>query len=159
MPLQALAHIGDDAFTDLMVGICTELRIEDPDVCRGAVGGQAPILAHDLRSISLASNAAKLFCSTVFGLCPLQEVVPYAVAFAKVEEELDANRLGGEMEGLEIMMIEGGSPVRVGKKAKKEWKSRGREPFKVVHLSDVHIDRSYVVCILLVLAELRTDCV
>ena len=28
---------------------------------------------------------------------------------------------------------------------KRKWVSKGRKPFKVVHLSDVHIDRKYIV--------------
>lgn len=27
----------------------------------------------------------------------------------------------------------------------RKWRSRGRKPFQVVHLSDVHVDRQYVV--------------
>ncbi|GAA5820218.1 hypothetical protein JCM10212_006785 [Sporobolomyces blumeae] len=131
-PLQALAHLGDDAFVDLFVGFCTKLGIEDGDVCAGAVGSQAPILAHDLRSMSLASHAAKNFCSTVFGLCPLQRTIPHTVNLtaAPVDpDSLDAATTGAT----------GALRPRVMKK----WKSRGRAPFQVVHISDVHVDRSY----------------
>lgn len=160
VPLQALAHVGDDAFVDFFVGICTNLgvryfriaaffsplsqsttltplsssvrQIEDADVCAGAVGTQAPILAHDLRHISLASHAAKNFCSTVFGLCPLQEVIPYSVAFASAAPTAQAVPDGsGDQAPLQ-------TPV-------KKWVGRGRKPFQVVHLSDVHVDRKYVV--------------
>lgn len=110
-------------------------QIEDADVCAGAIGTQAPILAHDLRSISLASPAAKNFCSTVFGLCPLQKTIPYTVQFTSSLEERKREL---EMSG---MRSGGGGGVKEGKK----WKSRGREPFKVVHLSDVHVDRNYLV--------------
>lgn len=103
-------------------------QIEDADVCAGAVGTQAPILAHDLRSISLASHAAKNFCSTVFGLCPLQEVIPYAVNFTPFRSE-------GELE----------VGVTRERKHERRWKSKGGKPFQVVHISDVHIDRSYLV--------------
>ncbi|GAA5907151.1 endopolyphosphatase [Sporobolomyces salmoneus] len=128
-PLQALAHVGDDAFVDLFVGFCTKLGIEDSDVCAGAVGTQAPILAHDLRSMSLASHAAKNFCSTVFGLCPLQKTIPHAVNLTAAPVSL---------EEFEAASLEGWRP-----RIAKEWKSRGREPFQVVHISDVHVDRSY----------------
>ena len=92
------------------------VQIADADVCAGAVGTQAPILAHDLRSISLASHAAKNFCGTIFGMCPLQPVLPYSVTF---------------------------SPQSNAVKQRPKWHSKGRKPFKVVHLSDVHIDRAY----------------
>lgn len=149
LPLKALANVGDDAFVDFFVGFCTKLgvrhiltatttpadprsllQIEDADVCAGAVGTQAPILAHDLRSISLASHAAKNFCSTVFGLCPLQEVIPYLVTFADAP-------LGMEESAAKDHKTKEG-------KARK-WVSKGRKPFQVVHLSDVHVDRKYLV--------------
>ncbi|SGY18076.1 BQ5605_C015g07970 [Microbotryum silenes-dioicae] len=125
VPLQALAHVGDDAFVDFFVGFCSKLRIEDEDVCAGAIGTQAPILAHDLRSISLASHAAKNFCSTVFGLCPLQRTIPYSVQFLDGSQGNDDTR-------------------RLMERPRKVWKSKGRDPLKVVHLSDVHIDRNYL---------------
>ncbi|GAA5900911.1 hypothetical protein JCM8208_007562 [Rhodotorula glutinis] len=131
-PLQALANLGDDAFVDLFVGFCTRLGIEDADVCAGAVGTQAPILAHDLRSIRLASPAAKNFCTTIFGLCPLPNTIPHAVNLTAAPLEanhphvLEAHKLGR-------------SPPHV----KKRWVSKGRTPFQIVHISDVHVDRSY----------------
>ncbi|GAA5835842.1 hypothetical protein JCM5353_003368 [Sporobolomyces roseus] len=129
-PLQALAHVGDDAFVDLFVGFCTKLGIEDADVCAGAVGTQAPILAHDLRSMSLASHAAKNFCSTVFGLCPLQQTIPHTVNLTEAPIEPDS---------FDFKAVRSGNRPRMAKK----WKSRGRKPFQVVHISDVHVDRSY----------------
>ncbi|KAL8276271.1 hypothetical protein RQP46_011345 [Phenoliferia psychrophenolica] len=134
MPLQALAHVGDDAFVAFFVGFCTNLGIEDADVCAGAVGTQAPILAHDLRSISLASHAAKNFCSTVFGLCPLQEVIPYTVAFQPASADPNPGR---------ISTLESQAAVQADIKRKK-WVGKGRKPFQVIHLSDVHIDRKYI---------------
>ncbi|KAK4047454.1 hypothetical protein OIV83_005366 [Microbotryomycetes sp. JL201] len=137
-PLKALAHVGDDVFVDFFVGWCTKLGIEDEDVCRGAIGTQAPILAHDLRSISLASHAAKNFCSTVFGLCPLQQVIPYHVQFEKPK-------------GVAALTPPDDQEKAIGKTYKtkhphkhKKWVSRGRKPFQVLHLSDVHIDREYL---------------
>ncbi|GAA5877305.1 hypothetical protein JCM3774_001632 [Rhodotorula dairenensis] len=129
-PLQALARIGDDAFVDLFVGFCTKLGIEDADVCAGAVGTQAPILAHDLRSITLASPAAKNFCTTIFGLCPLPNTIPHTVNVT--ERPVDALDDGAFR-----------SATRQGRRARKVWKSRGREPFQIVHISDVHVDREY----------------
>ncbi|GAA5820836.1 hypothetical protein JCM11251_001836 [Rhodosporidiobolus azoricus] len=141
-PLKALARVGDDAFVDTFVGACEKLGIEDPDVCLGAVGSQAPILAHDLRSIQLASPAAKSFCSTVFGLCPLQRTREHTV---RLEEE--RREVGGE-EWDAVVALRGRGEGAEGEKGKRsvrrKWESKGREPFKVVHISDVHVDRSYV---------------
>ncbi|BGP43548.1 hypothetical protein JCM10449v2_007589 [Rhodotorula kratochvilovae] len=131
-PLQALANLGDDAFVDLFVGFCTRLGIEDADVCTGAVGTQAPILAHDLRSIALASPAAKNFCTTIFGLCPLPNTIPHTVNLTEPLLEPD------HPDALQAL-AKGGDRRRV----KKRWVSQGREPFQIVHISDVHVDRSY----------------
>ncbi|BGP20196.1 hypothetical protein JCM10213v2_008331 [Rhodosporidiobolus nylandii] len=132
-PLKALANVGDDAFVETFVGFCSKLGIEDPDVCLGAVGSQAPILAHDLRSIALASPAAKSFCSTVFGLCPLQKTREHRVALQEARVEVEAR----EFEGLRVQGEQG--------RVRRKWGESGRrEPFKVVHISDVHVDRDYV---------------
>lgn len=132
-PLQALARIGDDAFVDLFVGFCTKLGIEDGDVCAGAVGTQAPILAHDLRSITLASPAAKNFCTTIFGLCPLPNTIPHTVNVS----DRPAEAVAGDLAFSDRRAR--------GHRVRKQWKSRGRKPFQVVHISDVHVDREYTV--------------
>lgn len=139
-PLQALARIGDDAFVDLFVGFCTKLGIEDADVCAGAVGTQAPILAHDLRSITLASPAAKNFCTTIFGLCPLPNTIPHTVNVT----ERPAEAL--EDPHFRVAAAAAAAATRHHHHrpaARKKWKSRGREPFQIVHISDVHVDRQY----------------
>lgn len=98
-------------------------------MCAGAVGTQAPILAHDLRSIRLASPAAKNFCTTIFGLCPLPNTIPHTVNLTDPPAEAVTGTLGG----------------RAGRRLRRSWRSSGRAPFQVVHISDVHVDRSYTV--------------
>lgn len=66
VPLKTLARSGDDVFTRALVEICTLVgvrdllacsfacwttiaQIQEPDVCQGALGSQAPIIAHALR--------------------------------------------------------------------------------------------------------------
>ncbi|GJN94375.1 hypothetical protein Rhopal_007454-T1 [Rhodotorula paludigena] len=140
-PLQALANLGDDAFVDLFVGFCIKLGIEDADVCAGAVGTQAPILAHDLRSIALASPAAKNFCTTIFGLCPLPNTIPHTVNLT--EPPLDPNDPDSGAALSEIDAARSGKRPQKRRRVAKEWKSLGRPPFQIVHISDVHVDRSY----------------
>ncbi|GAA6037470.1 hypothetical protein JCM8097_008204 [Rhodosporidiobolus ruineniae] len=151
-PLKALANVGDDAFVETFVGFCTKLGIEDEDVCLGAVGSQAPILAHDLRSIALASPAAKSFCSTVFGLCPLQKTREHTVQLtAAPERAVGEEEWEAVMAGRERVRVERAKKGRrSGEEGEKEparvrrrWESKGRPPFKVVHISDVHVDREY----------------
>lgn len=72
--LQALAHLGNDAFTSVIVEVCEALKIEDDDVCAGAIGLEGPILAHDLRSMAIPSKTSELFCLTIFGLCQWPDV-------------------------------------------------------------------------------------
>ncbi|GAA6023339.1 hypothetical protein JCM10207_005752 [Rhodosporidiobolus poonsookiae] len=120
-PLAALATVGDEAMTSVFAGFCSRLGIQDPDVCTGAVSDQAPILAHALRSLNLDSPGATSLCVTVFGLCPVQEVGNWTVPLPeRGEKALEAEE-------------------------RKIGNSSGVETFQVVHLSDVHIDREYLV--------------
>ncbi|KAH9915702.1 Metallo-dependent phosphatase-like protein [Fomitopsis serialis] len=111
---KALAALGDARFVQTIAAACTDLKIEDADVCEGAIRTQGPILAHDLRHFSLFGDTATKFCDAVFGMCDLPPVTPWRVPFPK--EKPDVERV---------------------------WRSRGREPVKVMHFSDVHIDREY----------------
>ncbi|GAA5995798.1 PPN1 endopolyphosphatase family protein [Rhodotorula paludigena] len=119
-PLKQLAHFGDGPFTDICTEFCTELNIQDPVVCFGAVGTQAPILAHVLRAVDADSLAMNSFCSTIFGMCRLPETVPFTVPLPP-EIELGVNT---------------STAARLN--------SSDREPFQVVHISDVHVDRDYL---------------
>ncbi|GJF00288.1 sphingomyelin phosphodiesterase [Phanerochaete sordida] len=116
LPLQTLAHLGNAAFVDTIVALCDASGLEDPDVCQGAIGLEGPILAHDLRQISALGQTATKFCDAVFGLCDPPPVNAFAVPFPRA------------------------APAHP-----RTFKSTGRPPFQVVHISDVHIDRFYTV--------------
>ncbi|KAI5120091.1 hypothetical protein M0805_001247 [Coniferiporia weirii] len=118
LPLKRLATIGDDSFVSAMTRICKARKLQDPDICEGDVGAQGPIIAHSLRQISLSGRTSRLFCNTLFGLCDPEPVEPYDVSFP---------------------------PRALGAAQEEEKVSRGRTPFQVVHLSDVHIDQDYTV--------------
>ncbi|KII87716.1 hypothetical protein PLICRDRAFT_176496 [Plicaturopsis crispa FD-325 SS-3] len=114
LPLQALAHLGNDPFVGTVVAVCQTFELEDADVCAGAIGEQGPILAHALRGISATGNTATKFCDAVFGLCQAPAVAAFSVPLpARSTPALPL-------------------PTSVG-----------REPFQVIHFSDVHIDREY----------------
>ncbi|KZV95484.1 sphingomyelin phosphodiesterase [Exidia glandulosa HHB12029] len=115
IPLKALALLGDDVFTGGIVGICDLSGAEDPDVCAGAVGGQAPIIAHGLRLIDPLGQTATKLCNALFGLCALPPVNEFTL------------------------------PLPPAPASPKKFVSRGRPPLTVAHLSDVHIDREYTV--------------
>ncbi|GJE99928.1 sphingomyelin phosphodiesterase [Phanerochaete sordida] len=116
LPLQTLAHRGDSAFVDTFISICDDFQLEDPDVCAGLVSASGPILAHDLRQISAAGQTATKFCDAVFGLCDPPPVNAFTVPFPKRAPAHPTT-----------------------------FKSTGKTPFQVVHISDVHIDRFYTV--------------
>ncbi|KAI0342172.1 sphingomyelin phosphodiesterase [Trametopsis cervina] len=115
-PLQRLARAGDDAFVNGLVEICEATGKRDKDVCEGELGRLGPIIAHDLRSIEAGGITATKFCEATFAICQQPEVTPYTVEFPKP------------------------APAKPHK-----WVSQGRPTMKVVHLSDVHIDRQYTV--------------
>ncbi|TDL22142.1 sphingomyelin phosphodiesterase [Rickenella mellea] len=116
IPLQGLAHLGNDAFVNTFVSICKDLKLDDADVCQGAIGEEGPILAHDLRQISATGRTATLLCDALFGLCKPPAVNSFSVPFPKAAPS---------------------NP--------KVFTSTGKAPFQVVHFSDVHIDRQYTV--------------
>lgn len=112
--LQALAHLGNDAFSSVIIDVCEALGVEDKDVCAGAIGLEGPILAHDLRNMNIPSKTSELFCMTIFGLCQWPEVdTSYSVAMS----QKPANATRPEPSG--------------------------QTPIKVVHISDIHVDLNY----------------
>lgn len=112
--LQALAHLGNDAFTSVIVEVCEALKVEDDDVCAGAIGLEGPILAHDLRGMTIPSKTSDLFCLTVFGLCQWPEV----------DTSYDL--------GLSAKPMNASRPA-----------PSGQTPIEIVHISDIHVDRNY----------------
>ncbi|PSR75191.1 calcineurin-like phosphoesterase [Coniella lustricola] len=113
--LQALAHVGNDAFTDTIVAVCVALQIEDDDVCAGAIGLEGPILAHDLRNMDIPSTTSELFCLTIFGLCQWPAVdTSYSVSLSAAPA---------------------GANTRPA--------PSGQTPLQIVHISDIHVDRNY----------------
>ncbi|KAJ7185376.1 sphingomyelin phosphodiesterase [Mycena filopes] len=114
VPLKGLAELGDSAFVKTLVTTCKVLKLEDDDVCVGAITEQGPILANALRNISPFGRTATMLCEGTFGLCQSPAVNRYKVPLS--------------------------APPPV---ARQEAVSTGRAPFQVVHFSDVHIDREY----------------
>ncbi|KIW01898.1 uncharacterized protein PV09_06741 [Verruconis gallopava] len=114
--LQAIAHAGNSAFVDVITEVCILAGIEDADVCEGAIAEQGPILAHDLRQMTIGSHTATLFCATIFGLCDFPAVREYSVSFPSTKSP-NATR----------------PPPS------------GQAPIQVVHISDIHVDLFYEV--------------
>ncbi|OAV99686.1 hypothetical protein PTTG_11715 [Puccinia triticina 1-1 BBBD Race 1] len=125
VPLIAIAHLGDAQLLATLVGFCTGLGIQDQEVCRGALGAQAPILAHSLRSMSLAGPASVLFCAKTFGLCD------------------DPPSATGRTSPSPPRNTPPHAPPRLAA-ASRTSHSR-RKPLQVIHISDLHIDREYTI--------------
>lgn len=119
VPLKAIAHLGDASFLSTLVTVCVGLGIQDPVVCKGALGAQAPILAHSLRGMSIGGPTGTLFCAKTFGLCEYPKVRDWG-------------------EALPIRNVSR-TPARPARQAGK------KKPIRVAHLSDLHIDREYMV--------------
>ncbi|KAL4255855.1 Sphingomyelin phosphodiesterase [Pleurotus pulmonarius] len=114
-PLQALAHLGNDAFVDLLSTICIQSGEEDPDVCTGISSAVGPIIAHDMRQISPDGRTATRLCDALFGLCDPPPVMEFQVPLPPAPH----------------------GPT-------KRFPS-GKKVFQVAHISDVHIDHEYTV--------------
>jgi sphingomyelin phosphodiesterase len=79
----------------------------------GAIGLEGPILAHDLRQMTIGTKTSQLFCLTVFGLCQWPDVdTSYSPTFS---DKPDTSR-----------------PA-----------SSGEAPIQIVHISDIHVDLQY----------------
>lgn len=113
LALKGVAALGNDAFVATITGVCDLAGAEDPDVCAGAIGLEGPILAHDLREMTIPSHTSQAFCTTIFGLCPYAAVRPYTVDFPSA------------------------------KPAKTRPAPSGQSPIQVVHFSDIHVDLQY----------------
>ncbi|PPQ81932.1 hypothetical protein CVT25_013780 [Psilocybe cyanescens] len=112
--LQGVALLGDTVFSSALVSVCKATGAEDDDVCQGLLTEQGPIIAHDLRSISVLGQTATKFCNAAIGLCQDPAVNAFTVPFPK--------------------------PAPTNPKV---FTSTGKPPFQVAHFSDAHIDRMY----------------
>jgi sphingomyelin phosphodiesterase len=79
----------------------------------GAIGLEGPILAHDLRQMTIGTKTSQLFCLTIFGLCQWPDINTAS------------------------------APVLSAKPDASRPSSSGKAPIKVVHISDIHVDLSY----------------
>jgi sphingomyelin phosphodiesterase len=83
-------------------------------VCAGAIALEGPILAADLRAMSIPSKTATLFCTTLTGLCQYPAVDTPSIDFPP-------------------------KPANASRPA-----LSGQTPFQIVHYSDIHVDPFYV---------------
>ncbi|RAL15751.1 acid sphingomyelinase [Aspergillus homomorphus CBS 101889] len=111
---ETLAHLGNDDFVDVITEVCKLAKVDDHDVCEGAISREGPILAHDLRNMQIPSKTAVLFCTTIFGLCDYPAVAEYTVDFPSAK------------------------PANASRPA-----PSGQTPLQIVHISDIHVDLSY----------------
>ncbi|KAG7095381.1 hypothetical protein E1B28_006138 [Marasmius oreades] len=118
--LKSLAVKGNEVFVKNFTGLCETLKLADPDVCVGAIIRSGPIIAHDLRQINPTSGKASAgLCDALFGFCSTNTSTPFQIPLP---------------------------PPHHGPILEKNSKSQTRkQPFQVVHISDVHIDRGYTI--------------
>ncbi|KAM0198667.1 hypothetical protein ACHAPA_001113 [Fusarium lateritium] len=95
------------------VSSCSGCQVEDADVCDGTIELQGPIIAEALRNVAIGSKTAQHFCVTFLGLCKYPAV-----------EEWDV-------------------PMPPDHLQRKRPAPSGRDPIKVVHYSDIHVDQLY----------------
>ncbi|KAF7542515.1 hypothetical protein G7Z17_g11503 [Cylindrodendrum hubeiense] len=112
--LKGLVLLGDQALIDVLQEICKLSGAEDDDVCDGAIALEGPIIAKAIRGMTIGSRTSKEFCITFLGICEYPDVRQWSVPFPS-EKPTTAR------------------PAPSGK-----------DPIKVVHYSDIHIDPLYV---------------
>ncbi|KAE9407910.1 sphingomyelin phosphodiesterase [Gymnopus androsaceus JB14] len=117
IPLQTLAHLGNDVFSDTFIGVCDLSGLEDADVCSGLFTLIGPIIAHDLREIDATSLTGSRLCDALFGFCASKTPQAFTVPL----------------------------PTPAGPISPPSTPAVRNTPFTVVHISDVHIDRDYTV--------------
>jgi sphingomyelin phosphodiesterase len=83
--------------------------------CDGLYGSLSPLWAQSLRVMTIPSRNAAILCNTLFSVCDLPAVVPYTVIFPKPKPAPTPRVVSG------------------------------KKPFKMVHISDIHVDLSYEV--------------
>ncbi|KAL1967104.1 hypothetical protein VTN77DRAFT_3628 [Rasamsonia byssochlamydoides] len=111
--LQGLAHLGNSDFVDVITTVCIDIGAEDADVCTGAIAREGPILAHDLRQMTVPSHTSQLFCTTIFGLCDYPALTATSISFPSPKPSATRPAVSGET------------------------------PIQIVHISDIHVDLSY----------------
>ncbi|KAG0146390.1 hypothetical protein CROQUDRAFT_657362 [Cronartium quercuum f. sp. fusiforme G11] len=153
VPLVTIAHLGNTKFYSTLVSFCVGLRIQDREVCEGALGAQAPIIAHSLRSMSLNGETATLFCAKTFGLCddpPVRDwknmplppqtnnlheppICPNSSLLHTSSQSFSSSHSGRDTNK---------QPTRQDRSSEQVSKTK---PLRVIHLSDLHIDREYAI--------------
>ncbi|RYO88041.1 hypothetical protein DL766_008019 [Monosporascus sp. MC13-8B] len=113
--LKASATKGDEDFVGVVTASCKRLQIEDDDVCEGSVSREGPIVARALRDMRIGSRTSRLFCAATMGLCSYPEFKHREIPFPSPKKP-----------------DSGGPPPS------------GREPLKIIHFSDIHVDPFYV---------------
>ncbi|KAF2093554.1 sphingomyelin phosphodiesterase [Rhizodiscina lignyota] len=112
--LKGVAELGNTIFVDTLTEICKLSGAEDDDVCEGAIKLEGPIIANDLRGMSIGSKTSDLFCITFLGLCSYPAVTPFSISFPKAKP----------------------STARPT--------PSGQDPIQIVQYSDIHVDPFYV---------------
>jgi sphingomyelin phosphodiesterase len=127
--LKGLAELSTSLFLETLTELCiiskvsntshyfiaqlTISQADDSDVCTGAIASEGPLVAADLKKMSIGSKTSQLFCITFFGLCGFPPVAPYTVPFPSPKPATSR-------------------PV-----------VSGQTPIQVVHFSDIHVDPFY----------------
>ncbi|KAH8897755.1 sphingomyelin phosphodiesterase [Thozetella sp. PMI_491] len=113
--IQQIALQGDDAYAELSIKFCRAVQSYAPDVCDGLMSLEAPSMAFSLRNMEIPSRTSQLWCANIYSLCDVPAVEPYIV------------------------------PMPPRKTCAKRTRPSGKTPLKVVHISDIHVDRAYEV--------------
>ncbi|KAK5993827.1 Sphingomyelin phosphodiesterase 2-like protein [Cladobotryum mycophilum] len=113
--LKGLVQNGDSALISLGKQLCTSGTSFDEEFCDGVLQREGPIIADIVRTMDINSTSSIQFCIAFFGVCERPAVAQWSIPF----------------------------PTKKPCNSKRPEPS-GKDPLKIVHYSDIHIDPLYV---------------
>ncbi|KAI7866585.1 Metallo-dependent phosphatase-like protein [Spinellus fusiger] len=87
--IKNLSSISEKLLILSLTNTCLRTKKVHPEVCKGAIKEQAPILRQALKTMDISGRDGRLMCAAVLNSCTYPDVQPYNVEFPKPKPNLD----------------------------------------------------------------------
>ncbi|KAI9018040.1 Metallo-dependent phosphatase-like protein [Phycomyces nitens] len=94
--LKNLSFVSEKLMVSSLVNACVRTKKVHPDVCKGAIEEQAPILRQVLKTMDISGRDGHLMCAAVLNSCPYPAVEPYNVIFPKPKPQMALKKPSGK---------------------------------------------------------------